>query len=51
MYCVWVIDFVGGDKVLFRSGVSWKKANRIARKMRRKDRFSAWVVAPLAFRF
>jgi hypothetical protein len=49
MFDVWVIDFVANEKSLFRSGLTWKKANRLARKKQQQDRFSAWLVVPLDF--
>jgi hypothetical protein len=49
MYDVWVIDFVANEKRLFRSELSWKKANRLAKRMNRKDRFSLAVVLPFGF--
>jgi hypothetical protein len=49
MYDVWVIDFVANEKRLFRSDLGWKKANRLAKKMNRKDRFSLAVVLPFGF--
>jgi len=49
MYSVWVIDFVANEKSLFRAGMTWKKAKRLARKKQREDRFSAWLVVPLDF--
>lgn len=49
MFDLWLIDFVSGEKRLFQSELTWKKAKRLARKKRRKDRFSAWLVVPLGF--
>lgn len=49
MYSVWVIDFVANEKSLFLSGLTWKKAKRLAKKKQRQDKFSAWLVVPLDF--
>jgi hypothetical protein len=49
MYSVWVIDFVANEKRLIRSELSWKKANRLAKKMNKQDRFSLSIVVPLDF--
>jgi hypothetical protein len=49
MFDVWVIDFVANEKRLIRSELSWKKANRLAKKMNKRDRFSLSIVVPLDF--
>lgn len=49
MYSVWFVDFIANEKGVFRSGLTLKKAKRLAKKKQRKDRFSAWLVVPLDF--
>ena len=49
MYDVFVIDFIANEKRLWKSGLTWKKANRLRRKMQKRDRFSLWLVVPLDF--
>jgi hypothetical protein len=49
MFDVWIIDFVANDKRLWKSGVSWKKAKKLAKKLNRKDRFSTALVVPFGF--
>ena len=49
MYDVWVIDFVANDRRLFKSGISRKKARRIAKKIRRQDQYSTCLVVPFGF--
>ena len=49
MYSVWLIDFVANEKRLYREGLSWKKAKRLAKKMNRRDRFILSIVVPLDF--
>lgn len=49
MFDVWTIDFVSGEKRLWKAELSRKKAKRLAKRFNKEDPFSLAIVVPLGF--